>query len=40
MPLPVPMGRDLGKSLELMIYLRLKQTNENVYYWTELHQEN
>lgn len=31
-------GRDLGKSLELMIYLRLKQTNENVYYWTELHQ--
>lgn len=30
-------GRDLGKSLELMVYLRLRQTNENVYYWQELH---
>lgn len=29
--------RDLGKSLELMIYLRLRQTHENVYYWQELH---
>jgi predicted AAA+ superfamily ATPase len=30
-------GRDLGKSLELMIFLRLKQTNEQVFYWQELH---
>ncbi len=30
-------GRDIGKSLELMIYLRLRQSNENVYYWQELH---
>ncbi len=30
-------GRDLGKSLELMIFLRLKQTHEKVFYWQELH---
>jgi predicted AAA+ superfamily ATPase len=30
-------GRDLGKSLELMIYLRLKQTHEQVFYWQEPH---
>ena len=30
-------NHDLGKSLESMIYLRLKQTNEQVYYWQELH---
>lgn len=30
-------GRDVGKSLELMIFLRLRQTNEAVYYWQELH---
>jgi predicted AAA+ superfamily ATPase len=30
-------GRDLGKSLELMVFLRLKQTYEKVYYWHELH---
>lgn len=26
---------DLGKSLELLVYLRLKQNNEYVYYWQE-----
>lgn len=30
-------GRDLGKSLESMIFLRLKQKNEQVFYWQELH---
>lgn len=30
-------GRDLGKSLELMSFLRLRQKNEKVYYWQELH---
>ncbi|HEX4045263.1 MAG TPA: ATP-binding protein [Gammaproteobacteria bacterium] len=30
-------GRDLGKSLELMIFLRLRQTHEQVFYWHELH---
>ena len=30
-------GRDFGKSLELMVYLRLKQTNEQVFYWQEIH---
>lgn len=30
-------GRDLGKSLELMVFLRLKQTYEQVFYWHELH---
>lgn len=30
-------GRDLGKSLELLIYLRLKQTHDKVYYWQETH---
>lgn len=30
-------GRDFGKNLELMVYLRLRQANENVYYWQELH---
>lgn len=30
-------GRDLGKSLELMVFLRLKQTYEKVFYWQELH---
>lgn len=30
-------GRDLGKSFELMVYLKLRQTHENVYYWQELH---
>ena len=30
-------GRDLGKSLELMVFLRLKQFNEQVFYWQELH---
>jgi predicted AAA+ superfamily ATPase len=28
-------GRDIGKSLELMIYLKLRQANEQVYYWKE-----
>lgn len=28
--------RDLGKSLELMVYLRLKQVHEQVFYWQEL----
>lgn len=30
-------GRDLGKSLEIMVFLRLKQTNEQVFYWQEIH---
>jgi predicted AAA+ superfamily ATPase len=30
-------GRDLGKTLEAMIYLRLKQNNEQVFYWQEIH---
>jgi len=30
-------GRDLGKSLELMVFLRLKQVHEKVYSWQELH---
>ncbi len=30
-------GKDLGKSLELMVFLRLKQTYEKVFYWQELH---
>lgn len=30
-------GRDLGKSLESMIFLRLKQKNEQVFYWQETH---
>lgn len=28
-------GQNLGKSLELMIFLRLKQTHEQVFYWQE-----
>ncbi len=30
-------GSDLGKNLELIVYLRLKQTHEQVFYWHELH---
>lgn len=30
-------GNDLGKSLELMVFLRLKQTHEQVFYWQEPH---
>jgi predicted AAA+ superfamily ATPase len=30
-------GRDYGKNLELMVYIRLRQINEQVYYWQELH---
>lgn len=30
--------RDLGKNFELMIFLRLRQTNEQIYYWQDLHQ--
>ena len=30
-------GRDLGKSLELMIFLRLRQFYEQVFYWQEIH---
>jgi len=30
-------SHDLGKSLELMIFLRLKRKNEQVFYWQELH---
>jgi hypothetical protein len=30
-------GRDLGKSLELMVFLRLKQMYKQVFYWQELH---
>jgi len=29
-------NRDLGKSLELMVFLRLKQFNEQVFYWQEM----
>ncbi len=32
------MGRDLGKSFEGMIFLRLKQKYQQVFYWQELHQ--
>jgi len=28
-------GRDYGKSLELLVYLRLKQTHDRVFYWQE-----
>lgn len=28
---------DFGQSLELLVYLRLKQTHDKVYYWQELH---
>jgi len=28
-------GRDLGKSLELMVFLHLKQTHDQVFYWQE-----
>ena len=31
-------GRDFGKSLELAVFLRLKQSYEQVFYWQELHQ--
>lgn len=31
-------GRDLGKSLELLVFLRLRQLYGRVYYWQELHQ--
>lgn len=31
-------GRDLGKSLELLVFLRLKQSYEQVFYWQEAHQ--
>jgi predicted AAA+ superfamily ATPase len=31
-------GRDFGKSLELMVFLQLKQSYEQVFYWQELHQ--
>lgn len=30
-------GRDLGKSLEMMVFLCLKQRYEQVFYWHELH---
>src|SRR3990167_3444130 len=30
-------GRDYGKSLELLVYLRLKQTHDKVFYWQETH---
>lgn len=30
-------GRDLGKSLELMVFLHLKKTHEKVFYWQEPH---
>jgi uncharacterized protein len=30
-------GRDYGKSLEMLVYLHLKQTHERVFYWQELH---
>ncbi len=32
------MGRDLGKSLEILVFLRLKQTYDQVCYWQESHQ--
>lgn len=31
------MGRDLGKSLEIMVFLRLKQRYDQVCYWQETH---
>lgn len=31
-------GKDRGKSLELLIYLHLRKTHEQVYYWQEIHQ--
>jgi predicted AAA+ superfamily ATPase len=31
-------GRDFGKSLELLIFLHLRQHCDHVYYWQELHQ--
>ncbi len=30
-------GNDLGKSLELLVFLRLKQTHQQVFYWQEIH---
>ncbi len=30
-------GRDYGKSLELLMYLYLKQNHDQVYYWQEIH---
>lgn len=33
-----PSGRDLGKSLELMVFLCLKQRYGSVFYWQEAHQ--
>ena len=30
-------GRDLGKSLELVVFLHLKKKYEKVFYWQELH---
>jgi predicted AAA+ superfamily ATPase len=32
------MGRDLGKSLEILVFLRLKQFYDTVFYWQESHQ--
>ncbi len=31
-------GKDFGKNLEMLIYLRLKQTHDQVGYWQEIHQ--
>jgi uncharacterized protein len=31
-------GSDFGKSLEMLVYLRLRQTHEQVCYWQEIHQ--
>lgn len=31
------LGRDIGKSLEILTFLHLKQTHEQVFYWHELH---
>ena len=30
-------GRDIGKSLELLVFLRLRQSHERIYYWQEIH---
>lgn len=30
-------GRDLGKSLEMQVFLRLRQIHEQVFYWQEIH---
>jgi len=30
-------GSDFGKSLEMLVYLRLKQTHDRVCYWNEIH---